>query len=66
MLIGLLSISLAIWDNRSTFHSATFDYDGLGERYGVRAVSVGEAPFYDPQSKSRSEDLAAQAAAAAQ
>ncbi|RQM08841.1 hypothetical protein DH86_00002965 [Scytalidium sp. 3C] len=57
---------IAIWDNRSTFHSATFDYDGLGERYGVRAVSVGEAPFYDPQSKSRSEDLAAQAAAAAQ
>ncbi|KAH8816383.1 hypothetical protein F5884DRAFT_220021 [Xylogone sp. PMI_703] len=53
---------IAIWDNRSTFHSATFDYDTIGERYGVRTVSVGEAPFFDPQSKSRSEDLAAQAA----
>ncbi len=52
---------LAIWDNRSTFHTATYDIDGLGERYGVRTVSVGEAPFFDPESKSRREALAAQA-----
>jgi alpha-ketoglutarate-dependent taurine dioxygenase len=48
---------LAIWDNRSVFHTATYDIDGQGERYGVRAVSVGEAPYYDPESRSRREDL---------
>jgi alpha-ketoglutarate-dependent taurine dioxygenase len=50
---------IAIWDNRSTFHTATLDFQGLGERFGVRAVSVGEKPFFDPQSQSRSEALAA-------
>jgi alpha-ketoglutarate-dependent taurine dioxygenase len=33
---------LAIWDNRSVFHTATFDYDSLGERFGHRAVGIGE------------------------
>lgn len=56
---------LAIWDNRSTFHSATYDIEGHGERYGVRAVSIGEAPFFDSESKSRQDDLRAKAAAAA-
>jgi len=56
---------IAIWDNRSTFHTATYDIEGQGERYGVRAVSVGEKPFFDPSSKSRQEDLAAQAAVSA-
>ncbi|KAH9219262.1 hypothetical protein DL95DRAFT_433903 [Leptodontidium sp. 2 PMI_412] len=50
---------LAIWDNRSTFHTATYDIEGEGERYGVRTVSVGEKPFFDAESKSRREDLAA-------
>lgn len=50
---------LAIWDNRSAFHSATFDYDGLGERFGNRAVGIGEVPYLDVNSKSRTEDLAA-------
>jgi alpha-ketoglutarate-dependent taurine dioxygenase len=36
---------IAIWDNRSTFHTATYDIEGQGERYGVRAVSIGEKPF---------------------
>ncbi|SPN99942.1 related to taurine dioxygenase [Cephalotrichum gorgonifer] len=49
---------IAIWDNRSVFHSATFDYEGLGERFGHRAVGIGEKPYLDPNSKSRSEDLA--------
>ncbi|KAH7397228.1 hypothetical protein BKA66DRAFT_437806 [Pyrenochaeta sp. MPI-SDFR-AT-0127] len=49
---------LAIWDNRSAFHSATYDYDGLGERTGNRAVGIGEAPFFNPDSRSRTEDLA--------
>lgn len=44
---------IAIWDNRSAFHTATFDYDGLGERFGNRAVGIGEAPYLDPNSSSR-------------
>jgi hypothetical protein len=50
----------AIWDNRSAFHTATFDYEGLGERFGHRAVGIGEAPYLDPNSKSRSEVLSSQ------
>lgn len=38
-------------------HTATFDYEGLGERFGHRAVGIGEAPYLDPNSKSRSEVL---------
>ncbi|KAI2616399.1 taurine catabolism dioxygenase [Hypomontagnella submonticulosa] len=48
---------IAIWDNRSVFHTATFDYDGLGERFGNRAVGIGEAPFLDPKSKTKAEAL---------
>ncbi|KAH0288488.1 taurine dioxygenase family protein [Aureobasidium namibiae CBS 147.97] len=50
---------IAIWDNRSAFHSATFDYEGLGERFGNRAVGIGEVPYLDPNSQSRTEALAA-------
>jgi len=51
---------LAIWDNRSVYHAATPDYlnQGLGERTGQRAVSLGERPYFDPLSKSRQEALA--------
>ncbi|ORY12885.1 taurine dioxygenase family protein [Clohesyomyces aquaticus] len=52
---------LAIWDNRSVFHTATFDYDTIGERSGNRAVGIGEIPFFDVNSKSRSEELAQEA-----
>ena len=48
----------AIWDNRSAFHTATHDYEGLGERFGNRAVGIGEAPYLDPNSRSRTEVLA--------
>ena len=48
---------LAIWDNRSVFHSATFDYKGEGDRFGNRAVGIGERPYFDPSSKSRREAL---------
>ncbi|KAH9897097.1 TauD-domain-containing protein [Xylariomycetidae sp. FL2044] len=53
---------LAIWDNRSVYHAATPDYlhQGLGERSGSRAVSLGEKPYFDPQSVSRREGLAAE------
>ncbi|KAL1614755.1 hypothetical protein SLS54_009512 [Diplodia seriata] len=54
---------VAIWDNRSVYHTATYDYDGLGPRTGQRAVSLGEKPFLDPQSSSRREALAKQASA---
>ena len=48
---------VAIWDNRSVYHAATPDYEGLGERLGHRAVSIGERPYLDPASKSRREAL---------
>jgi len=48
---------LAIWDNRSVYHAATPDYFGLGPRSGVRAVSCGERPYFDTNSKSRREEL---------
>jgi len=35
---------LALWDNRSTWHCATFDF--VGEREGARACTVGEKPFF--------------------
>ncbi|KAI1621760.1 hypothetical protein EDD37DRAFT_636128 [Exophiala viscosa] len=47
---------IAIWDNRSCFHTATFDYDG--PRAGNRIVSIGEAPYLDPKSSSRRAALA--------
>jgi len=46
---------LAIWDNRSVFHTATYDYST--KRQGNRVVSLGEKPYFDPASKSRREAL---------
>ncbi|WOO84195.1 Putative alpha-ketoglutarate-dependent sulfonate dioxygenase [Vanrija pseudolonga] len=54
--------SLAIWDNRSSFHAATQDVDGV-TREGTRSVSIGERPYFDPASKSRRADLGARALA---
>ncbi|KAL3425538.1 TfdA family Taurine catabolism dioxygenase TauD [Phlyctema vagabunda] len=56
---------IAIWDNRSTFHCATYDTAGYGTREGHRALGVGERPYYDPNSSSRKEFLAAEATAKA-
>ncbi|KAF8530255.1 taurine catabolism dioxygenase [Hysterangium stoloniferum] len=47
---------VAIWDNRSTYHTATNDY-GNDRRSGDRVVSIGEKPFFDPKSRSRREAL---------
>ncbi|KAL1841701.1 hypothetical protein VTK73DRAFT_3413 [Phialemonium thermophilum] len=44
---------IAIWDNRSVFHTATFDYDNHGDRFGNRVVGLGERPYLDPESTSR-------------
>ncbi|KXN91354.1 Putative alpha-ketoglutarate-dependent sulfonate dioxygenase [Leucoagaricus sp. SymC.cos] len=46
---------VAIWDNRVTCHTATHDYTGFRE--GNRVVSLGEKPYFDPNSKSRREAL---------
>ncbi|KAF2793928.1 alpha-ketoglutarate-dependent sulfonate dioxygenase [Melanomma pulvis-pyrius CBS 109.77] len=53
---------LAVWDNRSVFHTATNDYSG--KRQGNRVVSLGEKPFFDAQSVSRREALEGLAAKA--
>jgi len=42
---------VAMWDNRSTMHSATNDYNET--RIGDRVVSVGEKPYFDPAGKER-------------
>jgi alpha-ketoglutarate-dependent taurine dioxygenase len=46
---------MAIWDNRSTWHCATYDY--AETRTGDRVCSLGEAPFLDRRSKSRKQAL---------
>lgn len=48
---------IAIWDNRSTFHQPTYDFEGLGGRAGNRVVSCGEVPYYDPASTGRQEAI---------
>jgi alpha-ketoglutarate-dependent taurine dioxygenase len=45
----------AIWDNRSTIHTVSYDYDG--ERHGTRVSSLAEKPFFEPGSKSKAEAL---------
>jgi hypothetical protein len=50
---------VAIWDNRCVYHAPTFD--AVGSRDGWRVLSIGERPFLDPNSKSRSQALAEQA-----
>lgn len=46
---------VAIWDNRSMYHTATYDYEG--PRQGQRAVSLGERPYLNPRSTGRREAL---------
>ncbi|KAF7719090.1 Taurine catabolism dioxygenase TauD/TfdA family protein [Penicillium ucsense] len=46
---------LAVWDNRSMWHCATYDY--AEARAGDRVASLGEAPYLDLSSKSRREAL---------
>ncbi|CAK9782962.1 putative taurine dioxygenase [Cutaneotrichosporon oleaginosum] len=48
--------SVAIWDNRCTFHTATFDLDN-NVREGTRGLSLGEKPYLDPNSLTRREAL---------
>lgn len=39
------------------FHTATLDYDGYGDRNGVRAVGIGERPYVDRGSKDTPESV---------
>ncbi len=50
---------VAIWENRSVYHTATDDYfDADGAvRTGDRVVSLGEKPYYDESGKSRRDAL---------
>ena len=45
----------AIWDNRSTYHTAIYDYDGKGLSSVQYCVGVGEHPYFEPVSKSERE-----------
>ena len=45
----------AIWDNRCAYHAPTPDY--RGSRGGWRVLGVGEVPYLDPNSVSRTEAL---------
>ncbi|KAI7887283.1 uncharacterized protein EV154DRAFT_520809 [Mucor mucedo] len=56
--------SVAVWDNRTTTHNAIFDYLQIGKRHGWRVTPQAEAPYFDPKSKSRKQDLEEKAAAA--
>jgi len=47
---------VAIWDNRTNYHTATYDYEDT--RIGDRVVALGEAPYYDERSTSRRTALA--------
>lgn len=48
---------LAVWDNRSVYHSGTFDYLKFADRVGIRTVSLAERPYLDPKSTLQSEDI---------
>lgn len=40
---------VAIWDNRSTYHTPTNDFTA-SDRLGHRVLSIGEIPYLDPNS----------------
>lgn len=47
----------AIWDNRISIHTVSFDHPYGTERHGTRVSSLAEKPFFDSQSKGRRETL---------
>ncbi|KAJ3099272.1 hypothetical protein HK100_004918 [Physocladia obscura] len=49
---------VAVWDNRSSFHTATADFNAdLYVRFGERITSLGEKSYLDPNLQSRREAL---------
>lgn len=47
----------ALWDNRTTQHNATWDYENLDPRHGTRVTALAEKPFFDPVAPTRREAL---------
>ena len=48
---------VAVWDNRSVYHGATFDYLKFADRVGIRTVSIAERPYLDPNSTTQTEEV---------
>ena len=46
--------SVAIWDNRSTYHTGVYDFHPYFRR-GVRVTVSGELPYFDPKSGTQAE-----------
>ncbi|KAI1261795.1 alpha-ketoglutarate-dependent taurine dioxygenase [Xylariaceae sp. FL1019] len=49
--------SSAIWDNRCTLHTASWDYENASERHGTRVTTLAEEPFFDENSITRRQAL---------
>jgi len=47
----------ALWENRISIHTVSWDYEGEFGRHGTRVSSLAEKPYFDPSSKSRREAL---------
>ncbi|TVY60702.1 hypothetical protein LSUE1_G007913 [Lachnellula suecica] len=55
IILHILIWSIAIWDNRSIYYAATYDYNNNGLCTGQRCVGIGERLYFDPVSKSKCE-----------
>ena len=53
---------IAFWDNRTTLHSAVFDFYPQ-RRHGIRVTTQAEVPYFDPNGKSQTEVIEAAIAA---
>jgi len=47
----------ALWDNRITQHSASWDYEGNEARHGTRVTSLAEKPIFRADAPTRREAL---------
>ncbi|KAH6645044.1 TfdA family taurine catabolism dioxygenase TauD [Truncatella angustata] len=45
--------SSALWDNRISLHTASWDYENKVERHGTRVTILGEEPYFDEKATSR-------------
>ncbi|KAL7940467.1 alpha-ketoglutarate-dependent taurine dioxygenase [Trichoderma barbatum] len=47
----------AIWDNRCTLHTASWDYENAAERHGTRVTTLAEEPYFDEKGITRRQAL---------
>lgn len=47
----------ALWDNRTTIHRVSWDYEGVEPRHGHRVISLAEKPYFDANAPTRREAL---------